>query len=86
MEPVARQEPTLLQIGGYGYNGARIFLSRLDGRVLVTTRTGEETLGTWGNVRAYLADELTRVNSMFSSSGDLLVDEKFTVPSINAMM
>ena len=77
--------PDYLQIGNYGYNAARLLLSRRDGLIRVVSRSGSETLASWPKLETYFSDELGRLSSLYSSSGILLVEKRLTVPSRSAL-
>jgi hypothetical protein len=69
-----------LQIGSYGYNAARLLLSRTDLSIQVVSRSGADTLAGWPDPQAYFTEECGRLRSLFSDSGVLLTDERWTVP------
>ena len=79
-QTVSNKFPNELQIGSYGYDGALVLLSRIDGYIQVVSPSGDDTLARFASPEAYLREECGRLGILFSESGELLTDEKWTVP------
>ena len=80
--PVLRKFPMDIQVGNYGYNGARVLLSRDDLSIKVVSRSGEREILKWKSIEVFLRSEISRLASLFSGSGKLLVNEELTLPSL----
>jgi len=78
---VMRGFPDWLMIGSYGFNASRLLLHRVNGSLQAINEPGDTILAEWPNLATFFSSEISRLTILFSDSGRLLVDEKFTVPS-----
>jgi len=91
IEDVNRERPSLkysrwVQIGAYTSNGSRLLLNRDDESVLLVDQPGEKTLCTWQDIESFLTNEPSRLATLYSPNGKLLVDHSLTVPSAARVM
>jgi hypothetical protein len=69
-----------LLIGSYGFDGSQLRLSRFTSRVQVTEVSHGNVLEEWSDAEVFLTIELKRLSMLFTKSGELLTNEKYTVP------
>jgi hypothetical protein len=74
-----------LAFGGYGFDGSRVCIDRVDSRIYLFQRGKETLLPTasysWQNLHEWLSSEIARLSVLFDTRGKRLVDESLTVPS-----
>jgi hypothetical protein len=67
-------------IGGYGYDGTRVVMDRVDGSVVAMPRKTETCLRRWPDADSWLREELSRLLKLFDKDGKICVSEEETLP------
>lgn len=69
-----------LFIGGYSWNGSKIFIDVSNGTVNMCGKFDSEIILTWPSLEEYLLQEIKRLDSLFDYRGVKIDPDRPTIP------
>lgn len=67
-------------IGSYSYDGSKLYIDNVSGKVYLCDRYDATPLYEWSNFETMLASEIARLCTLFDEEGKKLVKSKSTLP------